>query len=55
MLHYGLAWHPASDNLGHDLLALAARQHLPRVDFLLDADALDAPLPGLGDGIAWWR
>lgn len=49
MLHYGLAWHPASDNLGHDLLALAARQHLPRVDFLLDADALDAPLPGLGD------
>ena len=49
MLYYGLTWRPATDNLGDDLVALAAMQHLPRVDHALDADALDAPLPGLTD------
>lgn len=44
MLYYGLTWRPATDNLGDDLVALAAMQHLPRVDYALDADALDAPL-----------
>ncbi|MBQ8555064.1 MAG: polysaccharide pyruvyl transferase family protein [Clostridia bacterium] len=47
MLYYGLAWHPHSDNAGSDLLALAASRLLPRVDVLLDADALDAPLARL--------
>lgn len=45
MIYYGLTWRPATDNLGDDLVALAAMQHLPRVDYTLDADALDAPLP----------
>jgi len=47
MTYYGLTWRPATDNLGDDLVALAAMQHLPRVDYTLDADALDAPLPAL--------
>ena len=47
MLYYGLTWRPATDNLGDDLVSLAAMQQLPRVDFALDADALDAPLPTL--------
>ena len=50
MLYYGLTWRPATDNLGDDLVALAAMQHLPRVDHALDADALDAPLPGMTSG-----
>ena len=49
MLYYGLTWRPSTDNLGDDLVSLAAMQHLPRVDRVLDADALDAPLPGLTD------
>lgn len=49
MLYYGLTWRPATDNLGDDLVTLAAMQRLPRVDYALDADALDAPLPGLGE------
>ena len=49
MLYYGLTWRPATDNLGDDLVALAALQQLPRVDFHLDADALDAPIPDLKD------
>ena len=49
MIYYGLTWRPATDNLGDDLVALAAMQHLPRVDYALDADALDAPLPALGE------
>lgn len=49
MLYYGLTWRPATDNLGDDLVTLAAMQHLPRVDHVLDADALDAPLPALGE------
>ena len=49
MLYYGLTWRPTTDNLGDDLVALAALQQLPRVDFHLDADALDAPLPSLGE------
>ncbi len=49
MLYYGLTWRSATDNLGDDLVTLAAMQHLPRVDRVLDADALDAPLPDLAD------
>ena len=49
MLYYGLTWRPRTDNLGDDLTALAALQHLPCVDRVLDADALDAPLPGLAE------
>ena len=49
MLYYGLTWRPGTDNLGDDLTALAAMQHLPRIDRVLDADALDAPLPGWQD------
>ena len=49
MLYYGLTWRPHTDNLGDDLVTLAAMQRLPRVDFHLDADALDAPLPTLGE------
>ena len=49
MLYYGLTWRPATDNLGDDLVTLAAMQHLPQFDRVLDADALDAPLPGLAD------
>ena len=41
MLYYGLTWRPRTDNLGDDLTALAAMQHLPRIDHALDADALD--------------
>ncbi len=50
MIYYGLTWRPRSDNQGDDLVALAALQRLPRMDYALDADALDAPLPALGDG-----
>ena len=49
MLTYGLTWRPHTDNIGDDLTTLAAMQHLPRVDHVLDADALDAPLPGFTD------
>lgn len=49
MLYYGLTWRPNTDNLGDDLVSLAALQRLPRVDRALDADALDAPLSGLQD------
>lgn len=49
MLYYGLTWRPATDNQGDDLVTLAAMQRLPRVDRVLDADALDAPLSGLSD------
>ena len=49
MLYYGLTWRPSTDNLGDDLVSLAAMQRLPRVDMALDADALDAPLPGMND------
>lgn len=49
MLYYGLTWRPLTDNLGDDLVTLAAMQHLPRVDRVLDADALDTPLPDLQD------
>ena len=49
MLYYGLTWRSATDNLGDDLVTLAALQHLPRVDRVLDADALDAPLSGFTD------
>ena len=49
MLYYGLTWRSTTDNLGDDLVALAAMQQLPRVDFHLDADALDAPLPAIQD------
>lgn len=49
MLYYGLTWRPATDNLADDLVTLAAMQRLPRVDRVLDADALDAPLSGLAD------
>lgn len=49
MIYYGLTWRPETDNAGDDLVALAALQQLPRVDHILDADALDAPLPGLKD------
>ncbi len=47
MIYYGLTWRPYTDNLGDDLVALAALQQLPRLDLALDADALDAPLPQL--------
>ncbi len=47
MVYYGLTWRPATDNLGDDLVTLAALQRLPRLDYVLDADALDAPLPAL--------
>ena len=49
MLYYGLTWRPRTDNLGDDLVTLAAMQRLPRVDRVLDADTLDAPLAGLAD------
>ena len=49
MVYYGLTWRPVTDNLGDDLVALAAMQQLPRVDRVLDADTLDAPLPDLTD------
>lgn len=49
MLYYGLTWRSATDNLGDDLVTLAALQHLPRIDRVLDVDALDAPLPDMQD------
>jgi len=49
MIQYAIAWQPHSDNLGDDLRTYAAMQLLPRVDRVLDADNLDAPLEGLGD------
>ncbi|MBQ3485263.1 MAG: polysaccharide pyruvyl transferase family protein [Clostridia bacterium] len=49
MLHYALAWRPGADNLGADLLTLAAMRLLPRIDMLLDADNLDAYLPQIED------
>ncbi len=53
MLHYGLTWRPRTDNLGDDLTSLAAMALLPRVDHVLDADALDEPLPlPAGDRLA---
>ena len=47
MTRYAVTWRPRSDNLGDDLLTLAASRLLPRVDMALDADRLDAPLPDL--------
>lgn len=47
MIHYAVAWHPRSTNLGDDLRTYAAMQLLPRVDRVLDADCLDAPLSDL--------
>jgi len=47
MIHYAVAWHPASDNLGDDLRTLAAARLLPRVDLALDADRPDTPLAGI--------
>ncbi|MBQ8312252.1 MAG: polysaccharide pyruvyl transferase family protein [Clostridia bacterium] len=47
MIQYALAWQPQSDNLGDDLRTYAAMQLLPRIDRVLDADNLDAPLPDL--------
>ena len=47
MTRYAVTWRPRSDNLGDDLLTLAATRLLPRVDMALDADRLDAPLPDL--------
>ncbi len=49
MIQYAIAWQPHSDNLGDDLRTYAAMQLLPRVDRVLDADNLDAPLEGLAD------
>lgn len=40
MAKYGLIC-AATENLGDDIQALAARQFLPRVDFLLDRERLD--------------
>ncbi len=48
MISYALTWRPHTDNLGHDLVALAAAQHLPRIDCVLDAEALDAAPASLG-------
>lgn len=48
MIQYAIAWQPHSDNLGDDLRTLAAMELLPRVDRVLDADCLDAPLEDLG-------
>ena len=47
MTRYAVTWRPRSDNLGDDLLTLAATRLLPRVDMALDADRLDAPLNDL--------
>ena len=47
MIHYGVVWHPTTDNLGDDLLALAAMRLLPKVDCVLDGDRLDAPIAGM--------
>lgn len=50
MTEYAVAWNPRSDNMGDNLRTLAAVQLLPRIDRVLDADGLDAPLTGLGNG-----
>ena len=50
MIQYAIAWQPHSDNLGDDLRTYAAMQLLPRIDRVLDADNLDAPLEGLQAG-----
>ena len=47
MTRYAVTWRPRSDNLGDDLLTLAASRLLPRVDMALDADRLDEPLSDL--------
>ncbi len=47
MLYYALGWHPSSDNMGDDLLTLAAQRLLPRLDRLLDEDMLDQPMADL--------
>lgn len=49
MLYYALAWRPHADSIGSDLMVLGARQLLPQVDILLDADRLDAYLPQIED------
>lgn len=49
MIQYAIAWQPHSDNLGDDLRTLAAMQLMPRIDRVLDADCLDAPLDDLND------
>lgn len=41
---YALLCYPTSYNLGDDIQSLAARQYLPRVDYLIDRDAQCAPL-----------
>lgn len=50
MIQYAIAWQPRSTNLGDDLRTYAAMQLLPRVDRVLDADCLDAPLSDLPQG-----
>lgn len=50
MVRYGVVWHPATDNLGDDLQALAAMRLMPRVEHVLDGENLHAPIPGLSDG-----
>lgn len=50
MIHYAIAWQPHSTNLGDDLRTYAAIQLLPRLDRVLDADCLDAPLTDLPQG-----
>ena len=50
MVHYGVVWHPATDNLGDDLQALAAMRLMPRVEHVLDGENLHAPIPGVKDG-----
>lgn len=47
MIQYAIAWQPHSDNLGDDLRTYAAMQLLPRIDRVLDADNLDAPIDSL--------
>lgn len=49
MIQYAIAWQPHSDNLGDDLRTYAAMQLMPRIDRVLDADCLDAPLDGLNE------
>lgn len=49
MIQYAIAWQPHSDNLGDDLRTLAAIEMMPRVDRVLDADCLDAPMDDLAD------
>lgn len=47
MTQYAVTWHPYTDNLGDDLLTLAASCLLPRVDRVLNADHLDEPFDDL--------